>query len=260
VVTVSFYNLESRIRVKITYSIPFTILVMKKLFSMTAFFLLAFFCAGGSAPAQSAFDIWNGLIIDVSTTDDAVRLFGAADKVKDKQSLVINRAESWLSGEQKKKVFQTLVYKQIKEYKNVELAFLDAKLVMISLEAPDAYRESNWLDPDDLPAMFNLSFRPYARKIGKTRPFYTDYPTTAPTELTKQGYKTWYDFMAVGEKFFVIAIVDNAENFNTGEITLSDPVGLGEKDRRYAIDTRGKYPGYVSYLQIISRRLAAEKK
>jgi hypothetical protein len=227
---------------------------MKKLLSIVAFSLL--FAA--SVLAQNKSDQWNGLTFDVSTPADAVKLFGEPNKNKDKQNLEIMRAESWLSGEQDKKIFRTLTYKRIKENKNVQLSFLDEKLVMVSFEAPDAHRESVYLDPDDLAKEFNETFKPYGRKFGQTRPFYTEYEEKAPSELSKQGYKTFYDMMAVGEKVFIIAVVNNVENLVGGAINPTDPTDLGEKDRKAAVNAGGKFPGYVTRVQIISRRLAAK--
>lgn len=212
--------------------------------------------AAFSQARESGFNKWNGLTFDASTPAEAINLFGAPFKDKDKQNLEVIRAESWLSGKQNEKVFRTLVYKNLKDSKSVELSFLDNRLVMISLETPDALRESDWIDPDELADIYRADFKPYARKFGQTRPAPADFQANAPSELGKRAYKYWYDMMAVTAQSFILAVVNNNEKLVGGVLLPGDPTDLNEKARRKKINSRGKYPGYVTHIQIISRRLS----
>ena len=170
---------------------------------------------------------------------------------KDKVSLDVPRPVSWLSDKCKDKVFRTLTYKKIQEYKNVQFSFLDGKLVSISMEAPDAETEDKWIDPDDLEKLFGVVFKPSRRKYGSKLPSPSEFQANAPSELEKKGdYDYWYDMIGVAEKSFVIAIADNYQYIS----------GLFEKPeakRRKKINAVGtRYPGFVSDIEIVSRTLA----
>lgn len=200
---------------------------------------------------QVAADRWAGMVINVSTPDDAIRLHGTPSKDKDKVVLDLPRPLSWLSPKTKEKVFRTLSYKRIQESKNVRFSFLDGKLVVITMELPDAEIEDKWVDPDDLEQMFGIVFKPSAYERGKKLPSPSEFQANAPTELKKDDYDYWYNMIAVGEHSFVVAIADNYKYIS----------GLFEKPdakRRKKINARGtRYPGYVSDIEIISRTLAA---
>src|ERR1043166_5847133 len=64
-------------------------------------------------------DGWAGMVLDTSTPEDAVRLFGPAAKDKDKMALDLPRPLSWLSDKWKQKTFRTLTYKKLREYNEV---------------------------------------------------------------------------------------------------------------------------------------------
>jgi len=195
-------------------------------------------------------DGWAGMVLDTSTPEDAVRLFGPAAKDKDKMALDLPRPLSWLSDKWKQKTFRTLTYKKLREYKEVRFSFLDGKLVLISMEAPDAEYEEKWIDPDDLETLFGVSFKPHQRTTKKlVSP--AEFLANAPAELKKDEYDYWYDMIAISDKSFVVAVADNYKYIS----------GLFEKPgakRRKKINAHGaKYPGYVSDIEIISRTLAA---
>jgi len=194
-------------------------------------------------------DGWAGMVLHTSSPEDAVRLFGPAVKDKDKVALDLPRPLSWLSDKWKQKIFRTLTYKKLREYKEVRFSFLDGKLVVISMVAPDAELEDTWIDPDDLETLFGVAFKPHERTTKKLVPP-AEFLATAPEELKKDGYDYWYDMIAVSDKSFIIAVADNYKYIS----------GLFEKPdakRRKKINARGaKYPGYVSDIEIISRTLA----
>jgi hypothetical protein len=218
--------------------------------------LVALFCASALFAQAGAPNGWNGMTLDASTPEDAIRLFGAPVKDKDKQSLEILHSTSWLSGKQDEKIFRTISYKNLKDYKYVQFSFLDNKLVLISLEMTTSLREPNWIDPDDLESLFGVEFKPYALKAGQTRPSPADFKANAPSELpTKGGYNYWYHLMAVAGESFVLAVANNDKK-EFGGVIPTDPTS---KTRRKAINSQGdKYPGFVQQIQIISRKLAAK--
>lgn len=196
-------------------------------------------------------DGWRGLVLDDSGPDDAIRLFGTPVKDKDKTALSMQRPLSWLSDKYKQKVFRTLTYKKLYGYKQVQLSFLDNKLVLISMEAPNAELEENWIDPDDLESLFAINFKPHRRKHGSKLPSPSEFQANAPVELKKEEYDYWYDMIAVSENSFIVAITDNYKY-------ISGIFDSPDVKKRKEINARGKrYPGYVSQIEIISRRLAS---
>jgi len=196
-------------------------------------------------------DRWAGMVLNVSTPDDATRLFGTPAKDKDKVALDVPRPLSWLSDKCKQKLFRTLTYKRIQEYKQVQFSFLGGKLVSISMEAPNAELEDKCIDPDDLEQLFGVVFKPNRRKHNSKLPPPSDFPASAPAELKKDEYAYWYDMIAVSENSFIIAVADNYQ-YRSGIIDSPDV------KRRKKINSRGlRYPGYVSEIEIISRTLAS---
>ena len=200
---------------------------------------------------QPRSDRWGGMVLNVSTAADAIRLFGTPAKDKDKVALDVPRPLSWLSVKCKEKLFRTITYKRIQEYKQVQFSFLGGKLVSISMEAPNAELEDKWIDPDDLEQLFGVVFKPNRRKYNSQLPPPSDFQTNAPAELKKDEYAYWYDMIAVSENSFIIAVSDNYQ-YRSGIIDSPDV------KRRKKINARGlRYPGYVSEIEIISRTLAS---
>src|SRR6266850_2937403 len=102
-----------------------------KRFSTIVIPILVFLCAATTVIAlddPSRSDRWRGMVLDASTPDDAIRLFGTPTKDKDKVALDVPRPLSWLSDKCKEKLFRTITYNRIQEYKQVQFSFLNGKL------------------------------------------------------------------------------------------------------------------------------------
>ena len=226
-----------------------TVRVCFRILGITAFVVL---CSVPRFPQDNhpRPDGWEGVVLSVSTPDDATRLFGPPAKDKDKVAIELPRPLSWLSGKYKEKVFRTLTYKKLHYYKLVQLSFLDGKLVSIILEAPDAELEQNWIDPDDLENLFGVSFKPHKRQHNSRLPAPAEFVAKAPAELKKNEYDYWYDMIAVSDNSFLVAIADNYQ-YRSGLFDSPDV-----KRRRKINAVGAKYPGYVSEIEIISRSLA----
>jgi hypothetical protein len=196
-------------------------------------------------------DGWAGMELDVTSPDDAIRLFGTPAKDRDKIALDLPRPLSWLSDKYKEKVFRTITYKKLRDFKQVQFSFRDGKLVSISMETPDAELVDNWIDPDDLELLFGVVFKPHQRKHNTKLPSPSVFQANTPSELKKDEYAYWYDMIAVSEKSFIVAIADNYQ-YRSG--LFDSP----EVKRQKQINARGtRYPGYVSDIEIISRSLAS---
>jgi hypothetical protein len=227
--------------------------VVRRNFRISAITCLVLLCsvslfAQGNDPRP---DGWRGLVLNVSSPDDAIRLFGTPTRDKDKIALEPTRPLSWVSDKYKEKVFRTLTYKNLDKYKQAQVSFLDGKLVLIALEAPNAELEQNWIDPDELEGLFGVSFKPHKRKSNSRLPSPSEFQTNAPSELKKDEYAYWYDMIAVSENSFIVAVADNYQ-YRSGLFDSQDV------KRRKMINAKGmRYPGYVSGIEIISRRLAS---
>jgi hypothetical protein len=228
-------------------------MLMRQFSSIVVSILIMLFCAAWlfAVSDEPRPDGWAGMALNVSSPDDAIRLFGRPAKDKDKIPLDLPRPLTWLSDRYKEKVFRTITYKKLHDYKTVQFSFLDGKLVAITLEAPNAELEENWIDPDDLEQLFGVAFKPHKRKYNSKLPSPSEFQDNAPTELKKDDYAYWYDMIAVSEKSFFVAIADNYQ-YRSGLFDSPDV------KRRKKINARGtRYPGYVSNIEIISRILAA---
>ena len=87
-------------------------------------------------------------------------------RIKTKIVLNFPRPLSRCSDKYKQKAFRILTYKTLQNYKQVQFAFLDSKLVAIIMEAPNAEIEKDWIDPDDLEDLFAVVFKPHKRQYG----------------------------------------------------------------------------------------------
>ena len=225
-----------------------------RLFSVTLLILLVvpFLSASSSSVRDDVRpDGWAGMVLDVSSPDDAIRLFGIPAKDKDKVALDLPRPLSWLSDRYKEKVFRTISYKKLRDYEQVQFSFLDGKLVSIVMEAPNGELKDNWIDPDDLEQLLGASFRPHKRKRNNKLPSPSTFIADSPAELQKDEYDYFYDMIAVSEKSFIVAVVDN-------HIYISGLFKSPDAKRRDKINARGpKYPGYVDDVEIVSRTLAS---
>jgi hypothetical protein len=202
--------------------------------------------------AQS--DGWRGLVIDVSTADDAIRVLGPAKSDKSGQGLKLMLVDKWLPGAKyNQKTFRRLTFKKPEGFDEVQLSFLDDKLVLIDLttrtgEVPD------WIDPDELKEMFNANFAYSEWHFGKKLPPLDEFEKADSAPPKK--FAELYHLIAITERSFVIAGVDNIEARGT---SLFGPPCTGcaksENKKRKARDAGGIFPGQVWGIQIVSRKL-----
>src|SRR5712671_6028890 len=115
--------------------------------------VLAPSCMGQQTSTYSL-DGWNSLTLDKSTPEDAIRMLGQplSDKFDELRFRVIDK---WITPRQKQKIFRVLTYKDVGEVKEVELAFLENKLVRIHIEY-----ELKQLPVGDLKQKFGADFVP----------------------------------------------------------------------------------------------------
>jgi hypothetical protein len=123
-------------------------------------------------------DGWRGLVINESTPEDAIRILGQPSSDKRNQSLTLLMIDKWLAGgKYNQKIFGTLTFKKPAVLNEARLSFLEDRLVMIVLE-PRAGDDSDWFDPDDLPAAFGTKFAYQGWHFGKKLPPLTEFEQT----------------------------------------------------------------------------------
>jgi hypothetical protein len=227
---------------------------------LTHFFLVAFVllvCTTASVaqqpPAQP--DGWRGLVLDVSTTDDAIRVLGKPKSDKSAQSLQLIMVDKWLPGAKyNQKVFRRLTFKKPDGFEEAQLSFLDDRLVLIDLTARDG-DVPDWVDPDDLGEMFNARFIYSEWHFGKKLEPLVEFEKFDGAPPKK--FAEIYNMIAISERSFIVAHVGNIEARGT---SLFGPpctsCAKEENKKRKTRDAGGAFPGQVSYIQIVSRKLA----
>ena len=209
---------------------------MKLLITLTlaAIFMFTCVCAAFAQEQDKPMpDRWRGLIIDESTPEDAIRILGQpqSDKLSD---LPVQRINNWITKTRKEKVFKRLKFKKPEGMDAAELYFLSGRLVMIQLDTKE-------LKPNTLPGVYGIEFRPMvsgADEGWNPKDFERNQGRVYP-----KSYPTVYYTVAVSEKSFVSAMIDNSS------------FGSVLKKSMEIKDSEGDYPGKVSYLQLISRKL-----
>jgi hypothetical protein len=200
-------------------------------------------------------DGWRGLVLDVSTPEDAIRILGKPSKDKDKQAFTLVAAREWLGSVEKQKIFRKLTFKKPEGFAQATLFFKDNKLVMIELEGKYEFEEG-WLDPDHLFKIFSADFKPHNKIFGGKR-------LLPPEEFSRVGdpatkdFAYYYDMIAVAERSFILADVNNSEPSAAGLFGANPSYNRDQKDKKRR-DAGGKFPGNVEKIQIISRSLTKD--
>lgn len=178
-------------------------------------------------------DGWQGLVLDKSTPEDAIRLLG--QPVSDhRDRLQIYNIDVWVSPRQKEKIFRVLAYKNIVDVKQAALAFLDNKLVRIHLKYADDKFPAN-----DLSERFGTDFVLVKSQVPSNSTPYM-YEGRKETRVPKD-YPAAYYMVSVTPQSMISAFV--ARGGIKGILEIAN-------------DVKKKAPGSLMHLDIISRVLA----
>jgi hypothetical protein len=182
-----------------------------------------------AAPSQDAKpDRWRGLVIDQATPDDAIKSLGKPESDKVDRLRIFDIDPKWISKKQAEKAFRKLRFKGVEGLKNVELSFLDDKLVMIDL-VPEKKIEAS-----SLSTIYGVSF--------ESR-FPTLYRGGIGHSLNSGNYPPVYYLHGQVAEVFIGAVIGNS---GLGAV-LRGSTGLPDSDTHY--------PGTVGQIQIVSRTL-----
>jgi hypothetical protein len=228
-----------------------------KYFCRFCLYSLLFFVYAASTFAQEQGnprpDGWSGLIIDVSTPEDAMRILGKPSSDKDQQKLRITLLDKWFAGKKHNlKIFRQLYFKKPRGLVDAQLSFLDGKLVMIEI-SPNKEND-DYVEPDDLAEMFGVKFLPQNWHFRKNLPPLVEFQQTATEHL--KDYSEIYDLLAISARSFLIARLDNMTSRPMGLFTRGDVAGARQRNReKKERDAGGTFPGQVSFINIVSRKL-----
>jgi hypothetical protein len=96
-------------------------------------------------------DGFRGLILNQTTAKEATDILGqpVADKLN---RLEVSKIGKWLDPKDKEKIFRHLTFKKVGDFRTIDLAFLDDKLMMIELEFGKDFK------PEKLRNLFGIKF------------------------------------------------------------------------------------------------------
>jgi hypothetical protein len=198
---------------------------------------------------------WRGLSLEISTPEDAIRILGKPTKDKNGQSLRLVLVDKWLpGGKYNQKIFRELTFNKPDGFTVARLSFLDNKLVLIDLD-PRTGNVPDWLDPDDLATTFNAEFTYQEWHIGKKLPPLADFENI-PNNVPPQKFAELYELITVNDQRFIVASVDNIKARSVGLLGPCPSCAKAENKKKKERDAGRTFPGQVSFIQIVSRKLS----
>lgn len=174
--------------------------------------------ATGQTEGKLKSDRWQGMILDESTPEDAIKAFGTPSRDSLMRLPVSGTYLQLLTPRIKEDAFRTLAYSKDGKSYDVVLSFLDDKLVSILLPPKD-------ISAPDLFASYGLDFR--ARIDGADQAF---GPKDSPVV---------YYVYATAPRAFVIAVVANRDTDRSSNVAKA----------------QNDYPGKIMNIQLVSRKL-----
>lgn len=160
----------------------------------TCLFLLVF---AVSVLAQTAKnprpDGFGGLILNETTSTDAIAILGQpeTDKV---DKLEVSKLGKWLDPKHKEKVFRHLTFKKVGDFRTIELAFLEDRLMMIELEFGKSFM------PEKLRNVFQVEFAPVGGPADLP-----DKPGQYPRPFVPTHYPDYFSLVGISERAFIWA-------------------------------------------------------
>jgi hypothetical protein len=177
-------------------------------------------------------DRWRGLILQESTSDDAIKTFGKPEKDNVGEFKPYPLEKRF---DTKGKKFRHLLYKKLPGVKTAVLTFLDSKLVSIALELEKS------IEAGALQNIYGVEFEPKFSGMSmalEPREFERD-----KGKLYAKNYPSVYHLISKTERSYVSAMVDNS-SFKSLMLG-SDRGSTGE----------GAFPGKTKWIQLISLSL-----
>lgn len=146
------------------------------------------------APNGSGADRFRGLTLNQTSAEDAMRILGqpAADKV---DRLDASKVSKWLDPKHKEKIFRQLSFKNVGDFSQIQLSFLENKLMMIELTL-----KKN-VAPERVNNLFGAEFAVVGAQAGPSD--LPNEPGKYPVRFVPTLYPFSYNMIGISDKAFV---------------------------------------------------------
>lgn len=182
---------------------------MRKGFNLLAYVALLATTALAQAGNSPRADGFHGLILNQTSSEEAIRMLGqpALDKV---DRLDVSRIEKWLDPKHKEKIFRKLTFKNVGDFSQIELSFLENKLMMIELD----FKKD--LSPLRLKNMFPVEFAIVGVRSGPSD--LPDRPGKYPVRFMPDYYPFRYNEVGISDKAFIWVDCGTGESRDPGRV------------------------------------------
>jgi len=163
---------------------------------LSSLFCCALIAATSTAQAAngSGADRFRGLTLNQTSSEDAMRILGqpAADKV---DRLDASKVSKWLDPKHKEKIFRQLSFKNVGDFSQIQLSFLENKLVMIEL----AFKKN--VAPERVNNIFGVEFTTVGAQGGPSD--LPNEPGKYPVRFVPTLYPFSYNMIGISDKAIV---------------------------------------------------------
>ena len=151
----------------------------------------------GNAMAQASgprADGFRGLILNQTSSEDAIRILGqpAGDKT---DRLDLSKISKWLDPKHKEKIFRQLSFKNVGDFSQIQLSFLENKLVIIEL----TFKKN--VAPERVNNIFGVEFTTVGAQGGPSD--LPNEPGKYPVRFVPTLYPFSYNMIGISDKAFV---------------------------------------------------------
>jgi len=164
---------------------------------------------------NSRADGFRGLILNQTTSEEAVRILG--QPVTDKTDrLDVAKLSKWLNPKHKEKIFRQLSFKNVGDFSQIHLSFLENKLMMIELEFKKI------LFPARLNDLFGLQFAVIGAQGSPSD--LPNEPGKYPVRFIPVFYPFNYNLIGISDKTFIWVDCSTGDARTPGKIDRSRQV------------------------------------
>ena len=164
---------------------------------------------------NSRADGFRGLILNQTTSEEAVRILGQS--VTDKTDrLDVAKLSKWLDPKHKEKIFRQLSFKNVGDFSQIHLSFLENKLMMIDLEFKKI------LFPARLNDLFGLQFAVIGAQGSPSD--LPNEPGKYPVRFIPVFYPFNYNLIGISDKTFIWVDCSTGDARTPGKIDRSRQV------------------------------------
>ena len=164
---------------------------------------------------NSRADGFRGLILNQTTSEEAVRILG--QPVTDKTDrLDVAKLSKWLDPKHKEKIFRQLSFKNVGDFSQIHLSFLENKLMMIDLEFKKI------LFPARLNDLFGLQFAVIGAQGSPSD--LPNEPGKYPVRFIPVFYPFNYNLIGISDKTFIWVDCSTGDARTPGKIDRSRQV------------------------------------